>query len=232
MRYCGIVAGPQHTLCVVEEVVPEEPPVRLEAAFYEPGSVTEVAAAVDALEDAVVAAATPLSPSAAGRERRLCDETLRGLGIPPQPPLPEGARLAEALRGLGLYAPAQEEGTQGLVEEGAFRSARLIETNTEGIFAALQERRLPARRHPLGIQRRIEELLDDQVVDPGGDLWHRRIEEIDAAAAAVCAHRYAVGHARWIGDPAEGVVVLPGSHALERFTTEGVLPEVVRLPLA
>lgn len=205
--------------------------MRLEAAFYEPGSTAELAGAVGALGDVVVAAATPLSSPAAGRERRLCDEALRGLGIPPHTPLPEGARLAEALRGLGLFSPAVEEGTQGLVEEGAFRSAHLFETNTEGIFAALQERRLPARRHPLGIQRRIEELLDDHVVDPGGDLWHRRIEEIDAAAAAVCAHRYAVGHARWIGDPAEGVVVLPGSHALERFSTDGVLPEVVRLPL-
>ena len=107
----------------------------------------------------------------------------------------------------------------------------MFETNVEAVFSALQNRRLPARRHPLGVQRRIQELLDDHVIDDGGDLWHRRIDEIEAAAAAVCAHRFAVGHARWIGDPAEGVVVLPGSGPVRPFTTEGVLPPVARVPL-
>ena len=37
--------------------------------------------------------------------------------------------------------------------------------------------------------------------DTGGELWHRRIEELDAVACALCAHRYAVGHASWLGDP-------------------------------
>jgi hypothetical protein len=67
------------------------------------------------------------------------------------------------------------------------------------------------------------------VEDIGGELWHRRIEEIDAGAAALCAHRYAVGHAWWLGDPAEGVIVLPGASLPERFPTEGVLPPVARL---
>ena len=115
--------------------------------------------------------------------------------------------------------------------EGAFEIARVFETNVEGVFSALQNRRLPARRHPLGVQRRIQELLDNHVIDEGGDLWHRRIDEIEAAAAAVCAHRFAVGHARWVGDPAEGVIVLPGSGPLRPFTTEGVLPPVTRVPL-
>jgi hypothetical protein len=69
------------------------------------------------------------------------------------------------------------------------------------------------------------------VIDEGGDLWHRRIDEIEAAAAAVCAHRFAVGHARWLGDSAEGVVVLPGSGPVHPFTTEGVLQPVTRVPL-
>ncbi|MEJ7717729.1 MAG: hypothetical protein WKF31_07035 [Thermoleophilaceae bacterium] len=114
---------------------------------------------------------------------------------------------------------------------GAYLETPAFETNADGVFFALQERRLPARRHPLGVERRIEELADDNVVDEGGELWHRRIEELEAAAAALCAHRYAVGHARWIGDPAEGVVVLPGSGPLETFSAEGVLPAVERQPL-
>ena len=69
------------------------------------------------------------------------------------------------------------------------------------------------------------------MIDDGGGLWNRRIEEIEAAAAALCAHRFAVGLARWIGDPAEGVIVLPGSGPVQPFTTEGVLPPVSRVPL-
>jgi hypothetical protein len=83
----------------------------------------------------------------------------------------------------------------------------------------------------LGVQRRIENLLDNHVIDEGGDLWYRRIDEIEAAAAAVCAHRFAVGHARWMGDPAEGVIVLPGSGPVQPFSTEGVMPPVTRVPL-
>jgi len=69
------------------------------------------------------------------------------------------------------------------------------------------------------------------VVDDGGELWHRRIEELDAAGAALCAHRFAVGHASWIGSPDEGVVVLPGAALPERFTSVGVMPTVERLQL-
>ena len=46
MRYCGIVGGGgyQH-LCAIAEVREPEPPVRLRATFYEPGTVEQVAAA-------------------------------------------------------------------------------------------------------------------------------------------------------------------------------------------
>jgi len=50
------------------------------------------------------------------------------------------------------------------------------------------------------------ELIGDRVIDEGGDLWHRRIEEIDALACALCAHRFAVGHASVVDG-----VVLPGT---------------------
>jgi predicted nuclease with RNAse H fold len=81
------------------------------------------------------------------------------------------------------------------------------------------------------VQRRIEELEEDHLLDEGGGFWNRRIEEIDAAAAALAAHRYAVGHACWLGDPAEGVVVLPGSRLPESFSGEGVIPPVARAKL-
>jgi predicted nuclease with RNAse H fold len=229
--YCGVAVAGQHLqLCALREVREAEPPIRLEANFYEPGTVEQVAHQLRSLGEVVVAIAAPARPARDGRERRVCDEELELRGVLPEPLTDAGGGLFEALSDLGVFAPEGEE-TEGPVAEGAYRGAAVFETNVEGVFCALQERRVPARRHPLGVQRRIEELIGDHVTDPGGDLWHRRIEEIEAAAAGLCAHRYAVGHARWIGDPAEGVVVLPGSGPIERFPTDGVLPPVVRAPL-
>jgi len=229
--YCGIEVGADmHHLCVLREVRTEEPPVRLGARFYEPGDASAVARVVKGLGEVVVAIAAPMTTPARSRETRECDEALARLGVAPRPFSEAGATLFESLADLGLYQAEGDEG-EGNVREGAFEDTPVFETNVEAVFSALQNRRLPARRHPLGVQRRIEGLLSDHVIDDGGDLWHRRIDEIEAAAAAVCAHRFAVGHARWIGDPSEGVVVLPGSGPVHRFTTEGVLPPVARVPL-
>src|SRR3954454_4967569 len=107
----------------------------------------------------------------------------------------------------------------------------VFETTPDGVFSALHGERVPAKRHPLGIQRRIVELREDPVEDEGGELWFRRIEEVEAAACALAARRYAVGHACWVGDPAEGVIVLPGSRLPEGFSADGVVPAVPRQPL-
>ena len=78
---------------------------------------------------------------------------------------------------------------------------------------------------------RIDELLDDRVTDEGGDLWHRRAEEIDAAACALGAHRYAVGHAFWLADSDDGALVLPGTGLPQGSARQGVVPLVERLQL-
>jgi hypothetical protein len=224
LRYCGIALGPGFLqLVALEEVRLSEPPVRLHASFYEPGDAAQVAAALRSLADVVVGVGAPAG------EQRACDRELAARGVPPLPYSQPAARLYAELSDLRLYLPAHAgDAAGGPVEEGAFRVAALFETNPDGVFAALQGRRLPARRHPLGIRRRIEELEQDHVEDPGGDLWSRRIEEIEAAGVALAAHRYAVAHAAWLGNPAEGVVVLPGSRIPERFSAEGVLPEIPR----
>jgi predicted nuclease with RNAse H fold len=236
VHYCGIaVASRYQQLCIIEEMRAPDPPIRLDALFFEPGTVEQVATQLHQLGEVVVAIAAPMT-AAADAAVRACDEELRRRGVRPQPPLDSGRRLFEELADLGLFQPAGGgvEGGDALggpVEEGSFRTAPVFETNADGVFCALQGRRLPARRHPLGIRLRIQELIEDHVLDRGGDLWHRRIEEVEAAAAALCAHRYAVGHAWWVGRPAEGVVVLPGSRLPERFATEGVLPAVERVHL-
>jgi predicted nuclease with RNAse H fold len=232
MVYCGIEVGPPgaHYLCALQEVRTTDPPVRLQARFYEPGGADAIAARIGALGEVVVAVAAPMTTGLRGRERRACDHALRHIGVTPIPYSEDGGRLFEDLSPLGIFAPDGDE-REGNVPDTAYEDTPVFETNPDGVFSALENRRMPARRHPLGVQRRIQDLLDNQVIDEGGGLWARRIEEIDAAAAAVCAHRFAVGHARWMGDPAEGVVVLPGSGPVHPFTTEGVLPPVTRVPL-
>ena len=214
MHYCGIVPA-QRTLqlAMLEEVRTPEPPIRLSAIFFEPGSADQVAAELRSLGEVVVGVGAPLSGRQPELERR---------GVPPQPESAEAVRLVELL-GLSVFTDDEDEGR---VEEGAYHDFPVFETNADGVFSALQGRRLPAKRHPYGMQLRIEELLGDRVTDEGGDLWHRRIEEIDAAACALCAHRYAVGHASWLGP-----VILPGSEIPETFRSSGVMPPVERLQL-
>jgi predicted nuclease with RNAse H fold len=231
MHYCGVVPAQRALqLAMLEEVRTPEPPVRLSAIFFEPGSAAQVAAELRALREVVVALGAPLSEPHEGRRVRDCDALLSRRGVAQQPPYPPMRELAELLDDLAGFAPNSEE-REGQVEDGAYHDQRLFETNADGVFCALQGRRLPARRHPLGIQMRIEELDGDHVLDEGGDLWTRRIEELDAAACALCAHRYAVGHASWLGDPEEAVVVLPGSSIPYEFPREGVMPPVERLRL-
>jgi hypothetical protein len=226
VRYCGVVpARGLLQLALLEEVRTPEPPIRLGAVFFEPGSRGQVAAELGALPEAVVAVGAPLADGGA----RACDELLLRRGVAPQAPDPETWRLAD-LSALGVFRP-DGEGEEGGIPEGAYEEAPMFETNADAVFCALQGRRLPAKRHPYGMQLRIAELHEDHVLDDGGDLWHRRIEEIDAVAAALCAHRYAVGHASWIGRPEEGVLVLPGTALPGRFDTQGVLPQVERLQL-
>jgi hypothetical protein len=222
VHYCGVVPMQQALqLAMLEEVRAPEPPIRLSAIFFEPGSAAQVASELRSLGAVVLGVGAPLSGRQPELERR---------GVPPQPESPEAVRLVELL-GLRVFTPDDELEGDGPVPEGAYHDFPLFETSADGVFCALQGRRLPAKRHPYGMQLRIEELLGDRVTDEGGDLWHRRIEELDAVACALSAHRYAVGHASWIGDPNEGVAVLPGSGLPETFRSSGVLPPVERLQL-
>jgi predicted nuclease with RNAse H fold len=232
MHYCGVVAM-QGTLqlAMLEEVRTPEPPIRLSALFYEPGSAADVARELHTLADVVLGVGAPLVGPRNGRPGRDCDALLLRRGVAPQAPTEQTRLLADLLRDLPTFAPDGEEHT-GAVEDGAYSRFPVFETNADGVFYALQGRRLPAKRHPFGVWTRIEELAGDHVVDDGGDLWHRRIEEIDAVVCALCAHRYAVGHASWLGDPTEGVVVLPGASIPSEFSRQGVMPPVERLHLS
>ena len=207
-------------LAMLEEVRASEPPIGLSAIFYEPGSATQVAAELRSLSEFVVAVGAPLSGRHPELERR---------GVSPLRESPDAARLVELLD-LPVFTQGDGQG-EGPVAEGAYHEYPLFETHPDGVFYALQGGRLPAKRHPFGMQMRIDELLDDRVTDEGGDLWHRRAEEIDAAACALGAHRYAVGHAFWLADSDDGALVLPGTGLPQGSARQGVVPPVERLQL-
>ena len=193
MHYCGIVPLQRELqLAVLEEVRDPDPPIRLSALFYEPGSGAQVADELERLGEIVV-------------------------GVAP------GAQSVVELLGLPTFE-AEDDGSP--VPEGAYGETPVFPTDPDRVFWALQGRRLPAKRHPYGMQLRIQELADDRIVDEGGELWHRRVEELDALACALCAHRFAVGHASWVGG-----VVLPGTSLPEEFSTRGVMPPVERIKL-
>jgi hypothetical protein len=192
-------------LALLEEVRDPEPPIRLTALFYEPGSAEEVAAELGRLGEVVV-----------------------GVG--------SGAEAVAERLELPVFEPDEDGGDADSeddrnrlrpVPEGAYQDTPVFHTDPDRVFWALQGRRLPAKRHPYGMQLRISELIGDRISDEGGDLWHRRIEEIDALACALCAHRFAVGHASWMDG-----AVLPGTSLPQEFSTRGVLPAVERLTLS
>jgi len=232
MHYCGVVPMQDALqLAMLDELCTPEPPIRLSAVFFEPGSAAQVAAELRSLEDVVIAVGAPLARPREGRPGRDCDALLMRRGVAPLPADSETRRLRDLLKDLDTFAPDADDRHHGPVREGAYHDSPLFETNPDGVFCALQGRRLPAKRHPLGMERRIDELSGDHVIDESGVLWHRRIEELDAAACALCAHRYALGHASWLGDPEEAVIVLPGASIPEEFSRQGVMPPVERVQL-
>ena len=109
---------------------------------------------------------------------------------------------------------------EGAVGAGALRTGALCETYPDAIFCALLGHRPSPKRTPWGLQQRIAALKLKGIVDEDGGLWHRTLDELDACAAAYAAYALAAGLGTWVGDPAEGVIVLPERRAARRATTK------------
>src|SRR5215207_5400324 len=115
-------------LAMLEEVRAPEPPIRLSAIFFEPGSAAQVAAELRSLGELVLGVGAPLSGRHPELERR---------GVAPQPESAEAVRLVELLS-LPVFTPDDEDGADGQVPEGAYQDFPLFETNADGAFYALQ----------------------------------------------------------------------------------------------
>jgi predicted nuclease with RNAse H fold len=173
---------------------------------------------------------------------RVCDALLfrRGLPLYPVPATGQalagweswidvGFELFEALAPLGLFRPDAQGVLEAPVGEGALRFGRLAETYPDAIFCSLLGHRPSPKRTPWGLQQRIAALKLRAVVDDDGGLWHRTLDELDACAAAYAAYALAGATGSWVGDPREGVIVLPVPELAPRY---GKLPPAARSPLA
>jgi predicted nuclease with RNAse H fold len=161
---------------------------------------------------------------------RVCDTLLFRRGLPLYPVPSEGQRRAAweqwiyvgfelfaALAPLGRFTPPSGGAYEGAVGDHALAHGRLFETYPDAVFCALLGHRPSPKRTPWGLQQRIAALKTKQIVDADGGLWHRTLDELDACAAAYVAYALAVGLGNWVGNPAEGVIVLPSRELLPRY---------------
>jgi predicted nuclease with RNAse H fold len=180
-------------------------------------------------------------PAGRYERMRVCDALLfrRRLPLYPVPAadqalarweawMAQGFELFAALDGLGLYRPDAGDTVEAPVGDGALRFGRVGETYPDAVFCALIGHRPPPKRTPWGLQQRIAALRLRGVADDDGGLWHRTLDELDACAAAYAAHALATGQGCWVGDPREGVIVLPVPRLADRYDP---LPPPRREPL-
>ena len=227
MISCGVDVGlrAQH-LCTLD--------ASLAATFHPPGSVAEVAATILTLGDEVAVGIDAPSRGSMGlltegtalRERlgvkpgrylraRVCDWELmrRGLPLYPSPMVGEEPTGWQAWMGEGYALFAALEPLGRYVPPGP---GRVFETFPDAAFCALAGYRPPPKRTAAGRAERVALLARAGVRDPAG-LASRSLHELDACAAALVAHRFAVGEAGWVGDPREGVIVVPVPELANRY---------------
>ncbi len=181
-------------------------------------------------------------PDGRFERHRVCDALLfrRRLPLYPVPAVNQalaawerwigvGFEIFEALTPLELFRPVDGGAVQGRIDQGALRFGRLCETYPDAVFCSLIGHRPSPKRTPWGLQERIAALKARGVVDADGGLWHRTLDELDACAAAYAACVLASGGGSWVGDPGEGVIVLPVAELLPRYDP---LPPPARMPLA
>ena len=181
-------------------------------------------------------------PDGRFERHRVCDALLfrRRLPLYPVPSVSQalaawerwigvGFELFAALAPLEVFRPEAGGAVQGRVGGGALRFGRLCETYPDAVFCSMIGHRPSPKRTPWGLQQRIAALKQHGVIDADGGLWHRTLDELDACAAAYAAYVLASGGGSWVGDPREGVIVLPVDELLPRYDP---LPPPARVPLA
>jgi predicted nuclease with RNAse H fold len=140
-----------------------------------------------------------------------------------------GFEFFRALASLGVFTPDAAGAVEGRIGAGELRFGRLCETYPDAVFCSMIGHRPSPKRTPWGLQERIAALRAQAIIDVDGGLWHRTLDELDACAAAYAAYVLANGGGSWVGDPREGVIVLPVDELLPRYDP---LPPPARASLA
>jgi hypothetical protein len=160
------------------------------------------------LQDDVERSRLPVPP-AAGRhlDRRVAEYELsrRGIGSH-QTPRDESRLFSWMTAGFEAFAAAGAAGYELFLGEGGPAGARgrAFEVFPYASYVALSGCLSPGRRWRLAWRRavmaevRVEGVPSDATIDT-----------VDAACAAFTAGRYLDGAGSWLGDPREGVIVLP-----------------------
>ncbi|MCW2997208.1 MAG: hypothetical protein JWN65_757 [Solirubrobacterales bacterium] len=170
-------------------------------------------------------------PDGRYERHRVCDAILfrRSLPLYPVPTAGQqltawerwievGFHLFDALSPLRLFRPERaDDVVMAQVGDGAMRFGRLVETYPDAIFCSLLGHRPSPKRTPWGLQQRIAALKLRRVIDADGGLWHRTLDELDACAAAYAAYTLANGIGSWVGDPREGVILMPVPELEEKY---------------
>jgi hypothetical protein len=160
-------------------------------------------------------------PAGRHERSRVCDALLvrRRLPLYPVPSAAEGLAPWQAWMAvgfalfdalvpvLGRFEPVAAPRCEASLSPGATAYGRVCETFPDAVFCGLLGHRPAKKRTPEGRAARLGALRVHGVRDP--DLGRRSLDELDACAAACAARGLATGEGTWLGDPAEGVIVLP-----------------------
>jgi hypothetical protein len=145
-------------------------------------------------------------PPAAGRhlDRRVAEYELsrRGIGSH-QTPRDESRLFSWMTAGFEAFTAAAGAGYELFLGEGSAHS-RAFEVFPYASYVGLSGCLSPGRRWRLAWRRGV--LADAGVEGLAGDA---PIDTVDAACAALTAGRFLDGAGSWVGDPREGVIVLP-----------------------
>lgn len=155
-------------------------------------------------------------PPAAGRHltRRVAEYELsrRGIGSH-HTPADESRLFSWMTAGFEAFRSAEEAGYTPFFEgPGAAPGGSALEVFPYASYVALAGCLSPGRRYRLEWRRSVLEAAGVRAIPPAAS-----IDVLDAACAALTAERFLAGDGTVVGDPREGVIVLPVSALLDRY---------------
>jgi hypothetical protein len=168
---------------------------------------------LELLRDPAEGARLPVPPRPGTHlSRRIAEYELsrRGIGSH-QTPRDEGRLFSWMTAGFEVFAAAREAGYETFLGEGPL-IGRAFEVFPYASYVALAGCLSPGRRHRLAWRRRVLEDASLRALPADAT-----IDTLDAVCAAFTTGRTVDWEGSWVGDPREGVIVLPVALLQERY---------------